>query len=451
MRYLRLPLFGRGVGGIEAGNMRSRPTLTSPSTDPGSTGFLWAAGIEDTFISRPDPRTGRTLDEYALTGHYDRWAEDIDLIASLGVPAARYGIPWYRVEPQPGKFDWAWTDRALERLVVRHGVEPIVDLVHYGAPAWLERACLDPDYPQRVASYAHAFATRYRDLCFWYTPLNEPRIHAWYAARIGWWPPHGRSWQAFGKALVALSRGIVETQRAVRSAQPEAVFVHVDATDLYKTSVPGLETEAQTRQAIVFAALDLVQGLVEMDGFLARWLKMQGVPDVDIDWFRSNHVLPDIIGYNMYPMYSEKHVVRGRRGGPEVRIRRCGVATFIELTRMYAQRYGLPVFCTETASDGPPERRVRWIDDSTEAVSRLRAEGVPVVGFTYWPLFSLVGWAYQRGANPLDSYVMHFGLWDLQPDPQAPENLNRIPTSAADRYRAVVASPVQPMGTPSSL
>ena len=32
--------------------------------------FTWAVGIEDTFITAPHPTTGRTLDEYELTGHY---------------------------------------------------------------------------------------------------------------------------------------------------------------------------------------------------------------------------------------------------------------------------------------------------------------------------------------------------------------------------------------------
>ena len=56
-------------------------------TSPGS--FWWATGIEDTFITAPHPVTSRTLDEYELTGHYERWRDDLDLMASLGVPAAR--------------------------------------------------------------------------------------------------------------------------------------------------------------------------------------------------------------------------------------------------------------------------------------------------------------------------------------------------------------------------
>src|SRR5512142_1537252 len=69
--------------------------------------FWWATGIEDTFITAPSPRSGRSLDEYALTDHYARWKQDLDLIAELGVKTARYGIPWHRVNPGMNLWDWA--------------------------------------------------------------------------------------------------------------------------------------------------------------------------------------------------------------------------------------------------------------------------------------------------------------------------------------------------------
>src|SRR4051794_31990537 len=137
--------------------------------------FLWATGIEDTFITEPSKKTGRSLDEYKLTGHYDRWQEDIALMATLGVPCARYGIPWYRVQPTRGAWDWTWPDQTLE-LMMKSGVEPIVDLVHYGVPYWLEGGLLDPDFPFRMAEYASCLAERYKGQIRWYTPLNEPRV-----------------------------------------------------------------------------------------------------------------------------------------------------------------------------------------------------------------------------------------------------------------------------------
>src|SRR5918999_3553140 len=113
-------------------------------TDPAA--FWWATGIEDTFITAPWPATGRTLDEYELTGHYDRWSEDLALMAELGVRTARYGIPWHRVNPEPDRWEWGWADRALERLLELR-IDPIVDLVHYGVPPWLKDAFLNPEFP----------------------------------------------------------------------------------------------------------------------------------------------------------------------------------------------------------------------------------------------------------------------------------------------------------------
>jgi len=110
------------------------------------TAFLWATGIEDTFITDPWPQTGRTLDEYELTEHYERWRTDLDLMVQLGVRTARYGIPWHKINPARGLWDWSWVDQTLEYLL-QLGIDPIVDLVHYGLPRWIEGAYLHPDFP----------------------------------------------------------------------------------------------------------------------------------------------------------------------------------------------------------------------------------------------------------------------------------------------------------------
>ncbi|HZN11989.1 MAG TPA: family 1 glycosylhydrolase, partial [Blastocatellia bacterium] len=100
--------------------------------------FVWASGIEDTFV--PQSRPGhRALDEYQLIGHYEHWREDLALARELGLGALRWGVPWYRVEPHPGEFDWRWVDQVLPYLVEELGVTPIVDLMHYGCPFWMYR------------------------------------------------------------------------------------------------------------------------------------------------------------------------------------------------------------------------------------------------------------------------------------------------------------------------
>jgi beta-glucosidase/6-phospho-beta-glucosidase/beta-galactosidase len=414
---------------------RSWPFRELPSQDE----FLWAAGIEDTFIAEPHPATGRILDEYALTQHYERWEEDLSLLKELGVPFTRYGIPWYRVNPQPAVFDWEWTDRVLDRLVNTLRIEPIVDLVHYGTPLWLTDSFLNPEYPDRVAEYAQAFAKHYRGLCRWYTPLNEPRVNAWYAGRLGWWPPYGRGMRSYLSVLTAICKGVCLTQKAIEEVVPDALFVHVDASDLYLPSDPAdaeLERVARQWQDRVYLPLELSMGRVDPEHALASWLTETGFSESDFEWFRSNAVTPHVIGYNMYPMFSRKIVSRNGRGY-RVRIKRCWTETLEEITRQYAAHFDLPLMITETASDGPMSRRVSWIEDSVRLVNRLRKEGVNLVGYTFWPLYSLVAWAYRNSDRDVSQYLLDMGLWDLKP---GPTGLERIRTPAVDAFHREVSS-----------
>jgi len=275
--------------------------------------FRWATGIEDTFITHPWPGSGRSLDEYELTQHYTRWRDDLGLMAELGVRAARYGIPWHRVNPAPGRWDWRWADGPLEQLL-ELGIDPIVDLVHYGVPRWIPGAFLASDFPARMAEYAVRLAERFRGRVRWFTPLNEPRITAWYCGKLGWWPPARRGWRGFVEVMLGVCRGIVETCRGLRAVDPDIVLAHVDATDLYDAGDPGLAAETALRQRLVFLALDLVSGTVGPRHPLRAWLARQGVDDGALAWFTERAVPLDVVGINLYPMFTYKRLVRSPRG-----------------------------------------------------------------------------------------------------------------------------------------
>lgn len=398
--------------------------------------FWWATGIEDTFITAPWHLTGRTLDEYELTGHYARWREDLGLLAELGLPAARYGIPWHKVQPVRDTWDWDFADRTLGHML-ELGVEPIVDLVHYGLPRWIEGAYLDPAYPELVADYAGRLARRFEGRISWYTPLNEPRITAWYCGRLGWWPPFRRGWRGFVAVMLALCRGIVRTVETLAAVDPEIVPAHVDATDLYETADASLEDEARRRQEIVFLALDLVSGRIGEGHPLFAWLLQNGATEADLAWFRERAVELPVIGLNLYPMFTQKRMLRDAAGRLRIRMPYASGDLVSRLGRLYHARYGAPLFISETASLGSVRRRRAWLEASVAATRALRESGVPVFGYTWWPLFALVAWAYRQGRRPPAAYLAQMGLWDLDPDPAA--ELARIRTPLVDAYRALVA------------
>ncbi len=405
-----------------------RQSQVAQLTDPRA--FVWAAGIEDTFITAPWPKTGRTLDEYELTGHYRRWHEDLGLMAEIGVSAARYGIPWHRIQPTPTTWAWDFVDDALGRLL-ELGIEPIVDLVHYGLPPWIEDAYSNPDFPKYMAEYAARVAARFRGRVFAYTPLNEPRITAWYCGRLGWWPPFRRGWRGFVAVMLGACRGIVETVRALRAVDPEILVVHVDATDLHRADDPALASEAQHRQDLVFLPLDLVSGRVDEAHVLGPWLRRFGATEADLQWFQQRAVDLPLIGINLYPMFTSKVLRRTPGGRRRWQMPYAGGELVEQLGQLYWERYHAPVFVSETASVGSVARRQAWLRDSVAAVRRLRQGGVPLVGYTWWPLFALVTWAYRQGTHAPEFYLKQMGLWDLDAE------LRRIRTPLVDEFRGL--------------
>jgi beta-glucosidase/6-phospho-beta-glucosidase/beta-galactosidase len=401
----------------------------------GARSFVWATGIDDTIITIPWPGTGRTLDQYQLTDHYRRWADDLALMAELGVGAARYGIPWHRVNPAPGRWEWSWADRCIERML-ELGIDPIIDLLHYGLPTWLEGAYLAPEFPARLAEFAACMAGRYRGRVRWYTPVNEPRITAWYCGKLGWWPPQRRGWRGFVAVMMPVARAIAATVRTLRTVDPGIVDVHVDATDRYSSPDPGLAQEVEFRQELNFLALDLASGRVDAAHPLHGWLMRNGAAPGDLELLRERAIEPAVIGLNFYPLFSQKVLLRSPRG-LRTRMPYAPAAVLDDLAERYWRRYGRPLMITETATSGSVARRMAWLEDSVAVVRGLRERGVPMVGYTWWPMFALVSWAYRQGRRPVADYLQRMGLWDLG----APgDDLARVRTPLVDAYARLTAT-----------
>lgn len=402
--------------------------------------FFWATGIEDTFITAPHRVTGRTLDEYELTQHYDHWRADISMMREIGVSHARYGIPWHKVNPQANSWNWEFADKTLDYLL-ELGIEPIVDLVHYGLPGWIDQAWLNPDFHKYMSEYAQRAAERFKGRIHLWTPLNEPRVTAWYCGKLGWWPPNLKGWRGFLRVMLGVCRGMVATTKALRAVDEENVAVQVDATDLYESADPSLQEEVFRRQEIVFLALDLISGRVKDGHSLYQWLLKNGVMEDELNWFQENAIELDIVGINLYPLFSQKVLARS----PHLKIKMpyAGGEIVERLARLYYERYETPIFISETASLGSVKRRSEWLRDSVESTRRAREQGIPLVGYTWWPLFALVTWAYRQGTHPPSYYIKQMGLWDLKAD----QSLERVRTRLVDEFRTLAEGGSFAVGT----
>ena len=403
--------------------------------------FLWASGIEDTFV--PQTRPGhRALDEYQLMGHYDHWREDLALARDLGVQALRWGVPWYRVEPLPGEFDWSWTDQAIPYMTEELGITPILDLMHYGCPFWLRREFASDDYPERVAAYAAAVARRYQGRVRWYTPLNEPLVNALMCGKRGLWPPYLRGDNGYIRIMLQVVKGILRTVDALKQVDPGAVMVHVEAAGLARAARADLEALAVEDQRRGFLSFDLLTGRVTPEHPLFTWLLRNGAGPDELAAIARSAIPLEVMGLNFYPQWSTQQISVDRRGRIAYQAAEQDGAGFEAMIEDYHRHYGVPIMVTETSARGALDVRSRWLDASLAAIRRLREKGVPVLGYTWFPMFTMIDWKYRLGRQPLDHYRLELGLYTLNDSGPA----RWTPTPLVEQLRTYIADPASSVG-----
>jgi beta-glucosidase len=405
--------------------------------------FLWATGIEDTFI--PHTRPGlRALDEYELTQHYGQWRSDFDLVEETGVKYLRWGIPWYRVQPSPDRWNWSWVDEALDYLVNVKGITPILDLMHYGTPLWMESSFIDADYPQRVAEYAVAVVDRYKSLVRYYTPLNEPMVNADRCGNKAEWPPYLSGDDGYVKLTLALAKGIIHTTRAIKAEQQNAITVQVEALRQVFTNDPSLEGRVRYDNARQYLCFDLITGHVNEEYPLLNYLCEHGATESDFIWFRDHAASFEILGANYYP-WSYEELKKAPDGSISPMPAPANGASIANVIRAVYERYQMPILITETSSNANIDGRMQWMDETIQSVRELRATGLPVLGYTWFPLFTMVDWAYRTGEGPIHDYLIHLGLYDSAFDRDG--ELVRHRTPLVEHYQNYLQQPMPAIAT----
>ena len=255
-----------------------RPEMRHPLTDWYTEGPLqFGLGIENTFVPQDGPGL-RPIDEYELTEHYTRWRSDLDLAAGVGAEFLRWGIPWHRVNPEPGRWDWGWTDRVIGRLV-ELGMRPDHRPTPLRHPAVAGRTVRRTGLPAAGCRIRGSRAERYSDLVTDYTPVNEPMIHVLFCGEYGYWPPYLRGESGAAQLAMAIAKGFQATQHGIREVLGErATFVHVDASMRYVGAVdtPEHRETAERLRHQAFLVEDLVTGRVRADHPLLDFLLRHG-------------------------------------------------------------------------------------------------------------------------------------------------------------------------------
>jgi beta-glucosidase len=364
--------------------------------------FMFCTGIEN---SVPTIDNGRTrIDQMELCGHYKLWREDFALVVEMGIQYLRFGPPIHKTFLGDSRYDWSFADETFAELK-RLNIVPIVDLCHFGVPGWLGNF-QNPDFPERFETYAKAFALRFPWVQL-YTPINEMFICATFSAKYGWWNEQLTSDTAFVTALKHIARANVLAMRAILEVRADAIFIQSESSEYFHAEDPAAISRAEHLNSMRFLTLDLNYGR-RVDSAMYEYLLDNKMTREEYHFFLDNRLKQHCIMGNDY------YVTNEHRVSAEGPIRAAGeIFGYDEITRQYYNRFGLPVMHTETnLCEGPGgNEAVDWLWKQWANVLRVRNDGVPTVGFTWYSLTDQIDW--DTALRERNGNVNPLGLFDL--------------------------------------
>ncbi|MAQ15844.1 MAG: beta-glucosidase [Sandaracinus sp.] len=390
--------------------------------------------------------------------HYGRLAEDVDLIAGLGVDAYRFSTAWPRIVTAPGHIEergLAFYDRLVDALLER-GVAPWLTLFHWDLPLWLHHrgGWLDRSIADHFAEYTEAVVGRLGDRVKHWITFNEPQC----VFGLG----HVRGVHAPGLRL-----DMATVSRAIH----HGLLAHGRAVSVIRDRVPDAKVGWAPVAFVDYPVRPEARGVAAAATFR--------LPQGD-EWPFNNTWFTDPVGLGQYPEGADPNLWRGLPAGWERDLETIGAPLDLwglniyrgrpvdvgpdgELVlvsrvpghgetlmgwsvdpeclywgpRFFCERYGKPVAITENGlasmdwvhHDGtiPDLGRVDYLVRHLHALRRAIADGAEVLGYFQWSLMDNFEWEL--------GYAKRFGLVHVDF-----ETLERTPKESYARYAALCHS-----------
>jgi beta-glucosidase len=379
--------------------------------------------IWDTFCAEP----GRIKDGsngLVACDHVNRWREDVELIAALGVDAYRFSIAWGRVINIDGSINCEglnFYQQLLDELAQRN-IKAFVTLYHWDLPQYLQDkgGWLNRSTAYKFAEYAEVISKKFGNRVYSYATLNEPFCSAYLSYEAGIHAPglqnrqqgrqvahhlllaHGLAMQVLKKNAPQAKSGIVlnfspchpasNSDADIRAAQMADYYHnHWYIQPIMEGRYPDLLSQLPVSEQPEISADDLAIIAQPLDFLGVNYYTRTVYRANDKGWFSDvPPTLPPLtdMGWEIYP-----------QGLTEI------------LIAMH-NRYTLPpVYITENGAAMPDtvqhgqindDARVSYFQQHLQATEDAINSGMRIDGYFAWSLMDNFEWA--------EGYVKRFGI-----------------------------------------
>ncbi len=130
--------------------------------------------------------------------HWNRWKEDCDLMAAMGMRVCRLGLEWARLVPERGKPSQEVIRHYREELsyLRDRDIRPLVTIHHFSNPMWFEEkgAFAKRENLEDFLDFVRLCGESFGDLVGDWITINEPNVYATNGYCFGLWPPGRKSY-----------------------------------------------------------------------------------------------------------------------------------------------------------------------------------------------------------------------------------------------------------------
>lgn len=363
--------------------------------------------------------------------HYNRYEEDIKLMADAGLNTYRFSLEWARIEPAEGQFN----EEAIEhyRNVIRcckaNGIEPIVTLHHFSSPIWLigkggwEAESTIEDFTR----YTHYVIEKLGDELHYVCTINEANMGLQIAAIAERYKRQMMAQMAQAQAadgkndadgtvqvginlqkMMADQQAAAEENRKVFGVEKVANFTSMRSKE---GDILIMKAHQAAKTVIKELAPHIQVGLT-LSLHDMQVAEAGGEPFAEKEWDNEfTHYLPYIQDDDFLGVQNYTRSLFGPNGGlpyPEdAEMTQMNYEFYPEalehVIRKVAKDFKGNLLVTENGiATNDDSRRIAFIEKALAGVENCIKDGIPVKGYCHWSLLDNFEW--QKG------YSMTFGL-----------------------------------------
>ncbi len=449
--------------------------------------------IWDTFSKIPGKTFEGTNGDVAVD-HYNRYQEDVQLMARMGLKAYRFSVAWSRVIPdgngEVNEEGLQFYENLIDELK-KHEIEPVLTLYHWDIPQALQDEYKGWESRQVIEDfnrYASVLFERFKDKVKYWVSLNEQNVFTALGYRWEAHPPNisdvKRMFQANHIINLANAKAIQSFREIVPKGmigpsfgygpmysfdcEPNNVLAALNGEEFQNhwwldVYVNGKYPKVTWKQ---LERLDVAPTLEEGDMTLLQSVKPDflGVNYYHGGTVRANEIeFPEQKGnenldkdfvatdpYLMQPKDEQAQSPEKRMftnvKNPHLETTNWGweidpIGIRIALRRLQ-NRYDLPMMVTENGlgayddltEDGHVEDdyRIEYLKDHIVEMQKAITDGVDLIGYCAWSFTDLLSW--------LNGYKKRYGFVYIDRDEKDEKQLERIPKKSYYWYKEVIES-----------